>query len=812
MKKSISFISLLLCLPLLVCGLFFITNLNSNSSVSAEGSTIYLANASGNGNVAFTEFIDNYETNTNYHNANVVLTEDIDLQGNFFTNTIGSVTHPFTGTFDGRGYSISNFTYEDQSETLANNSYVGIFGYTDGATIKNLQVSGTFAVTLHNSADVSLGILLGYGINTKIDMCLVNATFRTLNVQTIDNEPTYFKNLNFGGIAGSLQGNSSITYTISRPASLPNINLNSLYSDIVKIGGIVGNLDSSSIVFSVSQTSITVNIDENYLGNVYVGGIVGYVSQYSSKIINCVTETSLNVSSNIATVGRIGGVISYPSPLNYNISNIYYYTDGTSFFDTFGNKGDYALTNAEANLVSETSTIQRFSGGIQAYFSTKSWNVLVGEDWDFVNIWRTAEQNINLQAFIDSFVLTVDDSINNVFEIVTTFEDSYRYDDVASFTFQFISSEDNQVTANFYRLSSLTLGNTTVGNFKYDEDTGNYSLSNVSGYDRISMTGPEVVEGLVQYTIIISGITSNYRGNYSVNISPVEFRGEFTYRLYDEDDHGDLVLIEEESPTECYVYYTNGDQDARYITINDLTYGYTATISTRPNTTSLYAFRGWYLVGAGEDGEDLCISEDTENPSRTLTMVFGQGYFVDDFEVYARYVSDSCDITFVIDEGVNQVILGSDQYIIDTTDTQISIFKQLTELRMQLYLEPNYNFDAETFMENLNTYNLDDVTIDFCTMIGDGPTTLEDGRVLYEFNLNLANLNTTDYGDRFSITFSTEHDDSGDNTFIWIIVGSVAGGLLLIGLIILIVVLVKRRGIGGGGGKIKSSFKKGMYY
>ena len=72
MKKSISFISLLLCLPLLVCGLFFITNLNSNSSVSAEGSTIYLANASVNGNVAFTEFIDNYETNTNYHNANVV--------------------------------------------------------------------------------------------------------------------------------------------------------------------------------------------------------------------------------------------------------------------------------------------------------------------------------------------------------------------------------------------------------------------------------------------------------------------------------------------------------------------------------------------------------------------------------------------------------------------------------------------------------------------------------------------------------------------------------------------------------------------
>lgn len=820
MKKSISFISLLLCLPLLICGLFFISNFNLTFNASAEdnqGETVYLANNSGNGVESFSSFVNNYDEEVyvqRNRTANIILVENINLQGITITKTIGTIDNPFQGTFDGKGYTISNYSFEN--DALGTNTYLGLFGYTNGATIKNVQISGTYSIRINdfNSANTSIGMLVGYAINTKIDKCIINANFNNLSVLTKTGdttyENTYFKNINFGGIAGSLQDSSITNSILRRPSdrvSLPTISLNSIYSDIAKIGGIVGNLDNSSIIFAVSQTAINVSVLDNYAGKVYVGGVVGYVSQSNSKIINCVTETSLNVPYSGAYVGRIGGYISNPAPAINNISYVYYYNDGTALIDTFGSKGGYSLTNAEANLVSESRTISNFSSGIQSYFTTKSWNVSEGDHWDFVNTWRIVESNINLQAFIDNFALTVE--VSNVLEITTNFENNYRYDDTAFFTFKFSSMADEEANANFYRLSSLTLGTTTVANFRYDETTNIYSLSNVTGYERISMAEPQVTDEGVLYTISINGITSNYRGNYAVNISPIEFRGEFTYRLYDEDDN----LVSEEIKSECYVYYTNGqNQTSREVIINDLTYNYSATITTRPNTTSYYAFQGWYLVGAGEEGGDLLLS-NPENLSRDISITFGQGRFVDDFEVYAKYVSDACNLIFVIDEGVNQVILGSNQYLISETGTSISIFKQLTELRMQLYLESNYVFDAETFMQELNTYTLDDMTVEFCTMVGEGPQNLEDGRTLYEFNLNLANLNDTDFGGGFSITFNTEYDDSGNTTLIWIIVGSVAGGLLLIGLIILIVFLVKRRGVGGGGGKIKrSSFKKGMYY
>lgn len=812
MKKSISFISLLLCLPLFICGIFFISNFNLNSVSAETGETIYLANVAGDGNLSFSEFINTYDEEVlaeRNQTANIVLVEDIDLTGTTITNTIGTLAHPFQGTFDGHGYSISNFrlVLEDAS---GNNTYAGIFGYTVGATIKNLQITSDYSITLNNfnSANSNIGMLVGSAINTTIDKCYINADFDGLTILDDSDATTYFKNLNFGGMAGYLQ-ESSITNSIMRRQSdrvtLPTINLSSIYADIVKIGGVVGNLDNSSVIFTISQTAVSVNVLDGYAGRVYAGGIVGYVSQANSKIINCVTETSLDIPYSDAVVGRIGGNISNPAPSRNNISYIYYYNDGT-LLDTFGNKGNYDMTNAEANLVSSASTIQRFSSGIQSYFSTKSWNVSQGDHWDFVNIWRTSESNINLQAFIDTFSLSA--TVTNVLEITTPFADNYRYDDTASFTFRFATGE-NQINEDFYRLSSLTLGTTTVANFRYDEETGLYSLVSVAGYERISMLEPEVTDDGIYYTISINGVTSNYSGNYTISISPVTFRGVFNYRLYDEDGN----IVPEEIKSECFVYYRGGEnQTLREVTISDLTYNYQVTITTSAISTSYYAFQGWYLVGAGEDGTDLLLS-DPDNLSRDITVTFGQGYFVDDFEIYAKYVADACDLIFVIDEGVSQVILGSNQYVIEETGTSISIFKQLTELRMQLYLEPNYTFDAEIFMQELNTYTLDDVTVEFCTMVGDGPQTLEDGRVLYQFNLNLANLNVPDYGDGFSMTFNTEFDDSGNNALIWIIVGSVAGGLLLIGLIILIVFLVKRRGFGGGGGKIKrSSFKSGNYY
>ena len=68
-----------------------------------------------------------------------MLTADIDLSGETWT-PIGSESTPYTGTFDGQGYTISGMTIENAE------SYSGLFGNVTG-TVKNFTVTGSITIT-----------------------------------------------------------------------------------------------------------------------------------------------------------------------------------------------------------------------------------------------------------------------------------------------------------------------------------------------------------------------------------------------------------------------------------------------------------------------------------------------------------------------------------------------------------------------------------------------------------------------------------------------------------------------------------------
>lgn len=72
--------------------------------------------------------IDQLMSNQNHWNKNFVLTNDIDCSGYSWTGSnpqpIGNFSNYFSGTFDGRGYTISNITY-----SMAGSNCVGFFGY-----------------------------------------------------------------------------------------------------------------------------------------------------------------------------------------------------------------------------------------------------------------------------------------------------------------------------------------------------------------------------------------------------------------------------------------------------------------------------------------------------------------------------------------------------------------------------------------------------------------------------------------------------------------------------------------------------------
>ena len=81
---------------------------------------------------------------TSYEGTTIKLANDIDLSEHLWTPILGmtrtvngtSETIRFKGTFDGDGHTISGLTIN------ATTSYQGLFGYVDGGTIKNVNLTG----------------------------------------------------------------------------------------------------------------------------------------------------------------------------------------------------------------------------------------------------------------------------------------------------------------------------------------------------------------------------------------------------------------------------------------------------------------------------------------------------------------------------------------------------------------------------------------------------------------------------------------------------------------------------------------------
>ena len=69
-------------------------------------------------------------------NGNYVLTQDITLSDNEWT-PIGTSDRPFTGTLDGKGFTIIGLTVGNGANNDSNNNKA-FFGFTNGATVQNI--------------------------------------------------------------------------------------------------------------------------------------------------------------------------------------------------------------------------------------------------------------------------------------------------------------------------------------------------------------------------------------------------------------------------------------------------------------------------------------------------------------------------------------------------------------------------------------------------------------------------------------------------------------------------------------------------
>lgn len=249
------------------------------------------------------DFADNVNNGESYEGQYVELAADIDLAGEVWIpigylsdddGTLSDNENAFSGTFDGCGYTVSNMTYNSESEDLGSSGDVGFFGAVLGGTVRNLTLT---AVSVE-SVKSDTGGIVGYLWDGIIENCYVAGV-----IQGGDD---------LGGICGDAEGESEIWYCVNEATVYG-------YDDgeLDEVGGIVGNNDGlvayclnlGSIAGDANYTELDDEDDE-------IGGIVG---DNRGTVRGCINKgtiwgtlnESFDSEEDEDDCDEIGGIVGY---------------------------------------------------------------------------------------------------------------------------------------------------------------------------------------------------------------------------------------------------------------------------------------------------------------------------------------------------------------------------------------------------------------------------------------------------------------------------------------------------------------------
>ena len=330
----------------------------------------------------------NVNNGNNYYNKCFKMTQDIDLKaqllcGNAYGSNINKLPYCetteylwepigkdgkyFNGTFDGDGHTISNLCVNSTEQ------YQGLFGVTQNATIKNVNISSFFV-----SGSKYVGAIVGCTMgNDVIENCntlkslasvacvvstagytggLVGAGLGTYpSVTKCTNNALVFSN---GDSVGGISGGANAENCIN------NGNVKSITGgDSSDVGGIIGSGTAAACentgsvqgsmdnVGGIAGTSATVTEccnTGNVSGNYNVGGIGGK----SCTISKCYTTS--NVSGNSESTGVIQGYTTGSVSDSYCVYG--------STLCTYNVCGKYSVGTQEASNIYSSSFDDMYSG------------------------------------------------------------------------------------------------------------------------------------------------------------------------------------------------------------------------------------------------------------------------------------------------------------------------------------------------------------------------------------------------------------------------------------------------------------------
>lgn len=264
---------------------------------------------------SYVNSIDYTDPNAVYPDATLAV--DIDLKGsatNPWTPIGKDADHPYSGTFDGAGHTVSGL-YIDDTQSGLDGNYRGLFGLlksgTKSATVKRLTVKGSLTCALTNGAGF-FSFYVG-GIAGDADATTLTDCHSEVSVSaTVDGSNS--TNVYAGGIVGNAFSSNSNTYNWSNCTSTGTVAATILEGGTgeVRAGGICG-YSSQLLLTGCKHTTGAVTATAPK-GGVYAGGIVGRADNGNagSQLLGCtntaaVSGTATGTSSSIVRIGGVAG-------------------------------------------------------------------------------------------------------------------------------------------------------------------------------------------------------------------------------------------------------------------------------------------------------------------------------------------------------------------------------------------------------------------------------------------------------------------------------------------------------------------------
>lgn len=198
-----------------------------------------------------------------------ILMRDLDLKNDEWT-PIGTRVHPYKGTFDGNGHTISNFTISDEI------FYAGLFGYAENAEIINLgivncNINIRYDLDSKDGSTVYAGCLVAWNEFGTVKNC--NAT-GSVYVNSIGKDGAYNTDAYVGGLVGYNSGTVTCCHA--------SVAVNAVSLDDAMSGGLVG---SNEGVISYSFADGNVRAEARDYGNLYNGNTNPNTGAYAGGLV-----------------------------------------------------------------------------------------------------------------------------------------------------------------------------------------------------------------------------------------------------------------------------------------------------------------------------------------------------------------------------------------------------------------------------------------------------------------------------------------------------------------------------------------------